>query len=85
VAERLVAELGGFFALDVAEEARRALRRASTTGRSLGAAAWIKALEKTIGGDLTQGLVGQPPKACDPANQEPIADFRLANDQSVIW
>ena len=62
VAERLGAELDGFFALDVAEEARGALRRASTTGRPLGASAWIKALEKATGRDLSPGPVGRPPK-----------------------
>ncbi len=65
VAIRLGAEKDDFFALDVAEEARRALRRASTTGRPLGASAWIKALEKTTGRDFTPPLIGRPPKTLD--------------------
>jgi putative transposase len=65
VAERLGAALDGFFALDVAEEARRALRRATTTGRPLGAAAWVKALEKSTGRDFTPGPMGRPPRGRD--------------------
>ncbi len=62
LAERLGLDLDRFFDLDVAEEGRRALRRASTTGRPLGAASWIKALEKSTGRDFTPAAVGRPPK-----------------------
>jgi putative transposase len=59
---RLGATMGGFFDLDVADEARRALRRASTTGRPLGAAAWVKALEASTGRTLTAPVMGRPPR-----------------------
>ena len=58
---RLGASLAGFFELDVEDEARRRLRRASTTGRPLGAAAWVKALEATIGRSLSAPAMGRPP------------------------
>jgi len=49
VRERLGAAPGAFFDVDFEADARRKLRRASTTGRPLGAAAWIKALEASTG------------------------------------
>lgn len=61
--ERLGATLPSFFELDVEDEARRKLRRASTTGRPLGAAAWVKALETATGRDLSAPAMGRPPKA----------------------
>jgi putative transposase len=57
---RLGTTLAGFFDLDVEDEARRALRRASTTGRPLGAAAWVKALETTTGRTLSAPAMGRP-------------------------
>ena len=60
LAERLGGEMAGFFDLDVAAEARQALRRASTTGRPLGAGAWVKALEAATGRTLTAAPVGRP-------------------------
>jgi putative transposase len=62
LAERLGGALDRFFDLDVAEAARRALRRASTTGRPLGATARVKALEKSTGRDVTPAQVGRPPQ-----------------------
>lgn len=38
-------DMTGFFKTDVAEDALNKLRRASTTGRPLGGAEWLKALE----------------------------------------
>ena len=51
-----------FFDLDVAEEAARALRRATSTGRPLGAAAWVKALEASAGRSLSARPPGRPRK-----------------------
>jgi putative transposase len=51
-----------FFDLDVADEAARALRRAASTGRPLGAAAWVKALEASAGKSLTARPPGRPRK-----------------------
>lgn len=62
LAERLGAELQGFFDVDVEAEARRALRRASSTGRPLGTAAWIKALEAATGRELASRPAGRPAK-----------------------
>jgi putative transposase len=69
--ERLGAESAGFFDLDVQADARRALRRTSSTGRPLGAAAWIKALEASTGRDLAPPPIGRPRReretgACPP-------------------
>jgi putative transposase len=58
---RLGAGLEHFFDVDVQEEGRRALRRASSTGRPLGAATWIKALEATTGRRLAPPSIGRPP------------------------
>lgn len=41
-------DLPRFFEADVAEEAAKKLRRAAATGRPLGGAAWLKALEKSL-------------------------------------
>jgi putative transposase len=57
---RLGAALGGFFEVDVDEEARRRLRAASTTGRPLGDAGWVSALERTTGRKLTAAPRGRP-------------------------
>jgi len=60
LAERLGAGMAGFFDLDVEEEAMRALRRASGTGRPLGAAAWVKTLEAATGRTLADPPIGRP-------------------------
>jgi hypothetical protein len=39
-----------FFEADVGAEAAKNLRRATMTGRPLGGAAWLKALEKSLAG-----------------------------------
>jgi putative transposase len=61
VAERLNGDMAAFFAVDVAEESRLKLRRATSTGRPLGAGAWIKALEAATGRDLAEPTRGRPP------------------------
>jgi putative transposase len=61
--DRLGAEMASFFDLDVTEEARRKLRRASSTGRPLGAAEWIKALEASTGRALAPPPIGRPRRA----------------------
>lgn len=50
-----------FFETDVAEEQARKLRRASATGRPLGASAWVKALETSSGRALAPLRRGRPP------------------------
>jgi putative transposase len=62
LAERLGRRLAGFFEADVEDEARHKLRRASTTGRPLGAAEWVRALERTTGRALAAPPMGRPPK-----------------------
>ena len=62
LAERLGPKLAGFFEVDVDDEARGKLRRASTTGRPLGAAGWVKALERTTGRALAAPPMGRPPR-----------------------
>jgi putative transposase len=57
---RLGPALAGFFDLDVEEEVRRKFRNASTTGRPLGAAAWVKALETATGRNLSAPAMGRP-------------------------
>ena len=54
-----------FFDLDVEAEAQRKLRRASVTGRPLGAADWVKALEGATGRRLSDPPRGRPPRADD--------------------
>jgi putative transposase len=49
-----------FFDADVSEEARRKLRGAAATGRPLGGAAWLKALEKSAGRTLSPPKRGRP-------------------------
>jgi len=63
LADRLGAEMGRFFDLDVEAEAQRRLRRATSTGRPLGAADWVKALEASTGRSLSPRPVGRPPGA----------------------
>ncbi|HLI66784.1 MAG TPA: transposase [Caulobacteraceae bacterium] len=68
LAERLGPDLDRFFEVDVAEEARRQLRLASSTGRPLGAAAWIKTLERSAGRPLAARPVGRPPRTPEAAS-----------------
>jgi len=63
LAERLAGRAQGFFDLDVEAEARGRLRRASLTGRPLGAAAWVKALEVSTGRRLGDPPRGRPPRS----------------------
>lgn len=63
VAERLGPGLATAFDVDVEAEALRKLRRASSTGRPLGAAAWVKALEASTGRALLDPPIGRPRKA----------------------
>ena len=65
IAERLGPDLPRHFETDVTEEARRALRRASGTGRPLGAADWVRALERSMGRALFARPVGRPPARMD--------------------
>lgn len=58
--ERLGDRLASFFDVDVEEEAARKLRRAVSTGRPLGAAAWVKALEASCGRALAEPPRGRP-------------------------
>lgn len=58
--DRLGAEMASFFDLDVTEEARRKLRRGSSTGRPLGATEWVKALEASTGRALAPPPIGRP-------------------------
>ena len=60
LAERLGAAMAGFFDVDIHEEGLRRLRRASSTGRPLGAADWVKALEAATGRRLAQPAMGRP-------------------------
>ncbi len=49
-----------FFDVDLAEESRRKLRKASRDGRPLGAGDWVKALEASTGRVLTAPPRGRP-------------------------
>lgn len=62
LAERLAGRMAHAFDLDVEEEARRKLRRACVTGRPLGAAAWVKALEAATGRSFADPPRGRPSK-----------------------
>lgn len=57
--QRVGPAMRAFFDIDVGEEAQRKLRLASSTGRPLGAAAWVKALETTTGRSLAARPVGR--------------------------
>ncbi|MEQ1709679.1 MAG: transposase [Terricaulis sp.] len=54
------ADMPRFFEADVGAEALRKLRRASTTGRPLGGAEWLKALEDSAGRRLGEPKRGRP-------------------------
>ena len=60
LARRLLADMPGFFDFDAEDAARRALRRANGTGRPLGAAAWVAALETATGRALATPPIGRP-------------------------
>jgi len=60
LAQRLEGRMDGFFDVDVQEEGLRRLRQASLTGRPLGAADWVKALEAATGRALADPPVGRP-------------------------
>ena len=62
VVERL-GNLASFFEVDVEAEALGRLRRATSAGRPLGAAAWIKALEASTGRTLGEPPRGRPARA----------------------
>ncbi|GAM97827.1 transposase and inactivated derivatives [alpha proteobacterium U9-1i] len=49
--ERMRGDVTHFFQADVAEEAKRKLRRAASSGRPLGGAEWLKALQRAQPGD----------------------------------
>ena len=57
---RLLQNLPAFFDVDVSEEARRKLRRAAVTGRPLGGAEWLKALETSTGRTFSEPKRGRP-------------------------
>ena len=67
LAERLGGAMASFFDLDVEDEARRKLRKASSSGRPLGAAAWVKALEAATGRALAEPPIGRPSRTTAPA------------------
>jgi putative transposase len=58
--QRIGADMPRFFDVDVGAEARGRLRRATTTGRPLGAADWVKAMEAATGRVLTEPPRGRP-------------------------
>ena len=60
LAQRLGEAMPRFFDIDVEEEARRRLRRASSTGRPLGDPDWIRALEAQTGRRLADPPIGRP-------------------------
>jgi putative transposase len=60
LAVRVRADLPRFFEADVAAEALKKLRRATATGRPLGGAAWMKALEQSSGRALHEPARGRP-------------------------
>jgi len=53
-------DISNFFETDVAVESARKLRRAASTGRPLGGAEWLKALEKSAARDLAEPSRGRP-------------------------
>ncbi len=75
LAER-IGDMTGFFDIDLDEEALRKLRRASSTGRPLGAAAWVKALEASTGRSLTAPPIGRPRRGFDQGT---------SSDWSGLW
>ncbi|MGH6950189.1 MAG: transposase [Vitreimonas sp.] len=58
-----------FFATDISEEAQRKLRRAAATGRPLGGAEWLKALEQSTGRALGERRRGRPRAAAAGVNR----------------
>lgn len=64
---RVRADLPRFFETDVTAEAATKLRRAAATGRALGGAEWLKAMEKCAGRSLIPPKRGRPSKHPRPA------------------
>ena len=60
-------KMARFFETDVSEKAQRKLRRAAATGRPLGGAEWLKALEKSTGRVLGEPRRGRPRMAAAEA------------------
>ena len=67
LADRLGAEMATFFDIDIAEEGRRLLRGATSTGRPLGSAAWIR----TLGAGDRQGTHTHSEFSAKPAQTLP--------------
>lgn len=76
LADRIGAAMSRFFDVDVEQEALRSLRRASGTGRPLGASAWVKALEAGAGRPLAARPVGRPPAVRGDHDSQSGALFR---------
>jgi putative transposase len=64
LARFVLGEMARFFEADVTAEARKRLRRAAATGRPLGGAEWLKALEKSAGRPLAAPKRGRPNAVC---------------------
>lgn len=64
----LMADHPGLFEVDVEAEGLRRLRQAVSTGRALGASAWIKSLEASLGRSLQAAPPGRPRKAAAAIN-----------------
>lgn len=62
--ERLGSGLSTFFELDVADQVRQRLRKASSTGRPLGAPGWVRGLEGLVGRPLGDPPMGRPKREC---------------------
>lgn len=61
--DRLGAGIRQFFNVAVCDKTRLSLRASASTGRPLGAAAWIASLERATGRSLSPPRAGRPPKA----------------------
>jgi putative transposase len=64
---RVRTDMPRFFEADVGAEATKKLRRAAATGRPLGGAAWLKALEKSTGRTLLTPRRGRPAHGASPS------------------
>lgn len=73
---------------DVEAKARRKPRRASSTGRPLGAADWVKALEASSGLALLKPLRGRPPvkgkEVAERGGFEPPVSFHPRRISSAV-
>jgi putative transposase len=75
LAERLGESVAGFFDVDVDEDAAQRLRRASATGRPVGAREWLEALEVQIGRLLQTPVMGRPGEGtCTSSYVSPVSD-----------